>query len=201
MNSVLTVIEEKRKEAEFTRRNKIHPHKFALFVAIGSIVMMFAAFTSAYIVRRSAGNWLEFRLPNIFFLNSLVIALSSLTLQISYNAFKKGREKIWRWMLFTTFLLGLAFVALQYQGWLAMDAIGATFTANPSSSFIWVISGLHAAHVLGGIACLSVALAHAFLLPYKATAKRILRLELVVTYWHFVGILWLYLILFFVLQS
>ncbi len=182
-------------------RNRIHPHKFALFVAIASIIMMFGAFTSAYIVRRSAGNWLEFRLPIIFFINTAVILLSSLTLQLSFNAFKKGIEQRYKMMLVATFLLGLVFVVLQYQGWMAMSEIGATFTANPSSSFIWVISGVHAAHVLGGIAALSVAMAHAFALPYKPILKRKNRFDLVVTYWHFVGILWLYLIVFFVLQA
>jgi cytochrome c oxidase subunit III len=187
--------------AQEINRNRIHPHKFALFVALASIVMMFGAFTSAYIVRRAAGNWLEFKLPGIFFLNTAVIALSSLTLQLAFNAFKKGFEKNYKVYLVATLILGFAFVVLQYQGWLAMNEIGATFTANPSSSFIWVISGVHAAHVLGGIAGLVVAIVHAFGLPFKPIVKRRNRFDLIVTYWHFVGILWLYLILFFVLQS
>ena len=62
--------------AEEYGQNKIHPHKLALWVGIGSIIMMFAGFTSAYVVRRAAGNWLEFKLPDIFFVNSVVILLS-----------------------------------------------------------------------------------------------------------------------------
>ncbi|MBK8195706.1 MAG: cytochrome c oxidase subunit 3 [Lewinellaceae bacterium] len=182
-------------------RNKIHPHKFALWVAIGSIIMMFGSFTSAYVVRRSAGNWLEFKLPDIFFVNTLVIVASSVALHSAYVFFKKGNEKLYKGLLLTTFVLGIAFVILQYKGWEALNAIGATFTANPSSSFIYVISGLHAAHVLGGIAALLVALTHAFLLPFKPTIRRRQRFELVVHYWHFVDILWVYLIVFFMLQS
>lgn len=68
---------------EYTR-SKIHPKKFALGVACASILMMFAAFTSAYIVRQAAGNWLEFRLPDIFYINTLVILLSSATVHGSY---------------------------------------------------------------------------------------------------------------------
>lgn len=185
---------------EFSR-NKIHPHKFALWVAIGGIIMMFGAFTSAYVVRRSAGNWLEFKLPDIFFLNTVVIVLSSMTLHIAYLSFKKGNEKLYKALLIITFALGFAFVILQYKGWEAMNAIGATFTANPSSSFIYVISGLHAAHVLGGIAALVIALTHAFILPFKPTIRRKQRFELVLHYWHFVGALWVYLIVFFMLQS
>lgn len=182
-------------------RSKIPAQKFALWVGIGSIVMMFAAFTSAYVVRRSSGNWLEFKLPDIFFLNTAVIVLSSLTLHYSYNAFKKGNEKWYKGLLVTTFLLGILFVVLQYKGWQAMTAIGATFTINPSSSFVYVISGLHAAHVLGGLAALLVAMVHAFVLPFKPTIRRKQRFELVCQYWHFVDVLWLYLIVFFMLQS
>lgn len=187
---------ENRKD-EFERRSKIHPQKFALFVAIAGIIMMFGALTSAYIVRRAAGNWLEFKLPNIFLISTAVIFLSSLTLQASFSAFKKGNEKGYKILMIATAVLGLAFVVLQYQGWLALTEIGAGFRENPSSSFVWVISGLHAAHVLGGIACLGVALTHAFALPFSPTKRRQNRFDLVVTYWHFVGILWIYLILFF----
>jgi len=182
-------------------RSKIHQHKFALWVGIGSIIMMFGAFTSAYVVRRASGNWFEFKLPDIFLLNTAVIVLSSITIHLSYKAFVNGAEKRYKGLLITTFLLGIAFIILQYYGWQAMDAIGATFTVNPSSSFIYVISGLHAAHVLGGLGALGVAMVHAFILPYKPTPRRKLRFELVVQYWHFVDILWVYLIVFFMVQS
>jgi cytochrome c oxidase subunit 3 len=99
------------------------------------------------------------------------------------------------------FCWDFAFVVLQYQGWEAMTEMGLHFTVNPSSSFIYVISGLHAAHVLGGIAALTVALTHAYVLPYKPTLRRKQRFELVVHYWHFVGILWVYLMVFFMVQS
>lgn len=182
-------------------QSKIHPQKLALWIAIGSIIMMFAAFTSAYVVRRAAGNWLEFILPDIFMVNTAVILLSSVTIHLAYSGFKKGKEKQYKGMLIATFVLGLLFVILQYQGWQAMTEIGATFTVNPSSSFIFVISGLHAAHVLGGMTALIVALAHAYMLPYKPTLKRRQRFELVVHYWHFVDVLWVYLMLFFMIQS
>jgi len=187
--------------ASEVERSKITAHKLALWIGIASIVMMFASLTSAYVVRRAAGNWFEFKLPDIFFVSTAVIVLSSITLQFSYGFFKKGQEKGYKILLLTTFALGLAFVVLQYQGWQALNTIGATFTINPSSSFIYVISGLHAAHVLGGIAVLIVAMVHAYLLPFRPTKRRRLRFELVIQYWHFVDILWVYLIVFFMLQS
>lgn len=181
-------------------RSKIHPKKFALLVACASITMMFAAFTSAYIVRQAAGNWLEFRLPQIFFTNTVVILLSSLTLHGSYLFYKQGKERLYKILLIVSLVLGLAFVALQYQGWQALVAIGVELTTNPSGSFVYVISGVHAAHVLGGIAAILVALLHAFTLPYKVTPQRKLRFEMTLIYWHFVDLLWVYLLLFFILQ-
>ncbi len=183
------------------RRSKIHPYQFALWIGLATIVMMFVAFTSAYIVRRAAGNWYEFRLPDIFLVNTAVILLSSVTLQVSFNSFKKGREMAYKGFLIATFILGIAFVVLQYMGWKAMDAQGATITINPSSSFIYVISGVHAAHVLGGITILMVALMHAYILPYRPTERRVLRFGLSLQYWHFVDLLWVYLYGFFMLQA
>ncbi|MCC6462044.1 MAG: cytochrome c oxidase subunit 3 [Saprospiraceae bacterium] len=182
-------------------QNKIHPYKFALWVGIATIIMMFGSLTSAYIVRRAAGNWYEFKLPDIFFINTLVILASSVTLHFSYRAFVRGQEKPYKLLLLTTMVLGLAFVVLQYVGWVELNAMGATFTANPSTSFVYVISGIHAAHVLGGVAALIVAMLHAFYLPFKPTPRRRLRFQLVNQYWHFVDLLWVYLAMFFMVQS
>ncbi|HNM26023.1 MAG TPA: cytochrome c oxidase subunit 3, partial [Saprospiraceae bacterium] len=110
-------------------------------------------------------------------------------------------EAGYKGFMIATFLLGIAFIVLQYQGWRAMDAQGATLTVNPSSSFIYLISGVHVAHVLGGITILMVALTHAFVLPYKPTERRRMRFSLSLQYWHFVDILWVYLFAFFMLQS
>ncbi len=180
-------------------RNRIHPHKFALWVGCVSILMLFAAFTSAYIVRQAAGNWLEFQLPKLFYLSAGIIAASSLTLHGAYIGFKKSREAVYKLLLLGTVLLGLAFVGIQYQGWLEMFSQGLNLGRNPSSDFVYVISGVHAAHVLGGIAALLVAVIHGFALPFKPHPKRVLRLELTLTYWHFVGALWLYLLMFFII--
>ena len=182
------------------RRSKIHPKKFALMVACASITMMFAAFTSAYIVRQAQGNWLEFKLPSVFFMSTVVILFSSLTLHASYLSFKRGNERAYKLLLVLSLILGFGFVGMQYQGWLALQAIGIELTTNPSGSFVYVISGVHAAHVLGGIAALAVACLHAFGLPYKVTPQRKLRFEMTLIYWHFVDLLWVYLLLFFMMQ-
>lgn len=182
-------------------RNKIHPKKFALWVACGSIMMMFAALTSAYIVRRAGGNWLEFQLPGIFFYNTITILASSLSLHLSYRAFLRGNGALYKGLLVATLALGMLFVGLQYEGWTQLEAMGVPLRLNPSGDFIYVISAIHAAHVLGGIAALIVACLHAFTLPNKVTPARKLRFQLTFTYWHFVDFLWLYLLVFLMQQA
>jgi len=182
-------------------KNKIHPQKFALWVGCASIVMMFAGFTSAFVVRRAAGNWLEFDLPSLFFWNTALILLSSVVLHGAYISFKKNNFSRYRMLLVIGSVMAVAFVAFQVLAWKAMEAKGIYLTGNPSGSFVYVISGIHAAHVLGGICALIIALIHAFSLKDLATPKRIHRLDLTVTYWHFVDLLWLYLIGFLVLNS
>ncbi|HEX5112529.1 MAG TPA: cytochrome c oxidase subunit 3 [Saprospiraceae bacterium] len=178
----------------------IYPPLFALWLAMGGMVMMFGSLTSAYIVRHAAGNWLEFRVPEIFFYGTLVILLSSATLHGSFMAFKKGNATLYRVLLIATLILGIAFVVLQYQGWLQLYKIGVALNGNPGGSFFYVISGIHAAHVVGGIFALTTAVMHAISLPYRITEKRRRRFQLVVHYWHFVDFLWLYLFLFLLIQ-
>lgn len=173
---------------------------FALWIAMGSIVMLFGSLTSAYIVRHAAGNWLEFRIPDIFFYSTGVILLSSLVLHLSYWGFNNGKAGLYRMALPLSLLLGIIFIVLQYQGWLALYNIGVPLDGNPSGSFFYVISGIHAAHVLGGIFAISVATLNAFSLTYKPTEKRRKRFQLVLHYWHFVDFLWVYLFLFLLIQ-
>jgi cytochrome c oxidase subunit III len=181
-------------------RNKIHPQTFALLVACASIMMMFAAWTSAYLVRQAAGNWLEFSLPQVFTLSTVVILLSSFTLHASYRAFLKGNEKLYQYGLIATLLLGFTFLYTQYQGWLALAGIGVELTTNPSGSFVYVFSYVHAAHVVGGLAILALAVLHAVSLGLKVTPKRKHRFELSMIYWHFVDLLWVYLFFFLMTQ-
>lgn len=181
-------------------RNKIHPQSFALLVACGSIMMMFAAWTSAFMVRQAAGNWLEFSLPQVFTLSTVLILLSSFTLHVSYRAFLKGNEKVYQYGLVASLVLGFSFLYTQYQGWLALSAIGVELTTNPSGSFVYVFSYVHAAHVVGGLAILLLSALHAFSLGLKVTPKRKHRFELSMIYWHFVDLLWVYIFFFLMTQ-
>jgi cytochrome c oxidase subunit 3 len=183
------------------KRNRINPQKFALWAAMASIMMMFGAFTSAYIVKQAAGNWLEYSFPTMFYISTISIIASSVTLHLSFNAFKAGNEKQYKTMLWATLLLGIGFVVMQYLGWMELFKRGIDLKGNVSGSFFYLISGIHALHVLGGIAALIVALIHANTLKYSVTDKRINRFDLTVNYWHFVDFLWVYLFVFLIISK
>jgi cytochrome c oxidase subunit 3 len=183
---------------------RIHPKKFALWLGLGTIIMMFAGLTSAFIVRRAAGNWLAFELPPLFYISTLVIALSSLTLIFAERSFKQQNRTVYKNLLGLTLFLGIVFVILQYAAWMQLAGYGILLRGNPSGSFVYVISGLHAAHVLGGILFLTIFYLKALpkLDPVKELLEDInteknLPIEMLSAYWHFVGILWVYLLVFF----
>jgi cytochrome c oxidase subunit 3 len=180
------------------QKRKIHPHKFTLWVAIGSILMMFAGLTSAYIVKRSQASWLMLEIPVIFWYSTAAILASSLTVQLSLK-FLKAREMMAykRWLLITA-VLGVLFLVLQIVGFKQFGAndirlIGAG--SNASYSFLLAISGLHGLHVLGGV----IALLVIAIMALRTTTRNYntIPLEVAATYWHFVDALWIYLFIFF----
>jgi len=177
---------------------RIHPKKFAMWLAIASVIMLFAGLTSAFIVRSSAGNWVNFRLPNIFWINTLIIAASSGTMHFALTGFKKYNYTRYRIGIALTFLLGCAFAVGQYIGWFKLAAIGVFIDGNPSGSFVYVISFIHLLHIVGGLVALLVALVVSLVKPFHP--KRLLNVQLTATYWHFVDALWIYLFIFFQLK-
>lgn len=184
-----------------TNKNQYQPGRidakqFALWISMGSLIMMFAALTSAYIVREAAGNWLEFAIPPIFNISTVVVILSSITMQLSFNGYKSGKEGIYKSFLVLTFLLGIGFLVLQTQGWFALKDTGIYFNINPSSSFFYLIGWLHAAHVVAALTTSVIAMIHAFTLKFEYKKYRKNRFSLVVQFWHFLGILWIVLFLF-----
>jgi len=189
MNTEMS-IKEPRYESTF------HPHKFALWASLCSITMMFIGLISAYIVRYAAGNWQEFNIPSLFYISTVVLVASSFTLHKSYKSFVAENESAYKFFLLISLVLGIAFVAMQTFGWFALEGRGIELNGNPSGSFFYLISGLHALHILGGIAAMVVATFHAYKLPFFVSNKRRLRFDLVVSYWHFVDILWIILIVF-----
>lgn len=176
------------------RNNKIHPHKFTLWVGIGSILMMFAGLTSAYIVKRNQANWSSFELPGMFWISTGAIVLSSFTLFLASKAFKERMMSRYRSLMAATLLLGVLFIALQFIGFKQLWDSGLTLQKNVAYSFLYVIVGIHAAHVVGGIVALVVMSLKAFSTKIRVYSS--VPVELISTYWHFVDVLWIYLLIF-----
>ncbi len=176
------------------QRKKIHPHKFTLWVAIGSITMMFAGLTSAYIIKRNQANWTTFDLPLAFWYSTAVIIVSSLTLFLSKNAFENREMGKHRQLLIATLFLGIVFIALQIIGFTQLWRSGLTLTKNVSVSFLYPIVGLHAVHVIAGVIALLVLFLKAF--STKKRSYSAVPIEMMSTYWHFVDLLWIYLFIF-----
>jgi cytochrome c oxidase subunit 3 len=176
------------------KQNKIHPHKFTLWVGIGSIIMMFAGLTSAYIVKRNQANWVTFDLPVAFWYSTAAILLSSLTVYLATKAFKERAMARYRQLMLATLLLGIVFIVLQIIGFSQLWKSGITLKANVSYSFLYVIVGLHGAHVVGGIIALVLMSLKAF--SIKTRTYSFVPVDLISTYWHFVDLLWIYLLLF-----
>lgn len=173
----------------------INPKKFVLWLLIVASVMLFAGFTSAYIVRRGEGNWEVFDLPSLFLVNTIIAVVSSLFMQLAYMAAKKNNSATLKIFLTTTTLLGLAFCLGQFYAYKELVANNVFFAfSNPSNSFVYVISGLHLAHVVGGLVFLMILLVQA--LMDKLGKNGLLYLNMCTTYWHFIGALWIYLYLF-----
>lgn len=181
---------------------RVHPKKFALWTAMLSMVMLFSAFTSAYIVRKGAGNWLSFPIVDEFFYSTAVILSSSIILHVAYKAFVSKNYSLYRIMLSLGFVLGWSFIGLQYAGWLSLNEMGIFVYTNQSSSFFVLLVGAHALHVIGGITALMISWIYAMRQStLEWTEKGQLRLELTFTYWHFVDVLWVYLLIFLWIQQ
>jgi cytochrome c oxidase subunit 3 len=177
---------------------------------MGSIAMMFAGLTSAYVVKQSAGSWRNFHLPYSFMFSTAAILSSSFTIHFALRAFKNRHMKRYQSLIAVTLLLGVSFGVLQYLGFyqlyhtpqqVVMNGQAASSYAtvrvdgNPSESFLFIIAGLHLAHIIGGIIALLITWIRTFrrsIRVYSSTG-----LEIVASYWHFVDILWIYLFLFF----
>ncbi len=176
----------------------MNPKKFALWLFIVTIVMLFAAFTSAYIVRQAEGNWLDFSLPPIFYWNTGILLLSSVTMQWAYNSAKRDDLKNVKTAIVLTIVLGIGFLVSQIIAWGMLVDAGVFFVGNPSGSFMYIFTGLHGVHLISGIIFIIIVLIAA--IRYNVHSKNILLIDMCNTYWHFLDALWVYLFIFLLLN-
>ncbi len=176
---------------------KIPTPKIVLWVALASMIMIFAGLTSGYVVRQAEGNWMAFEVPFAFYVSTGILLASSLTMFLALRAAKKDdKQALKTWLIFTLGL-GFAFVFSQFIGYNQLVKDGVFFTGgNVAGSFFYVITGLHIAHLVGGILALLFTTGKAILEKYNS--KNLLGIQLCATYWHFLDFLWLYLFVFLV---
>tara|TARA_R110000868_G_scaffold102146_7_gene281376 strand:+ start:39432 stop:40013 length:582 start_codon:yes stop_codon:yes gene_type:complete len=175
--------------------------KMMLWFGIVSLLMTFAGWTSAYIVSSTREDWLiDFQLPSSFYMSTTLIVISSLTYILAKKAMKDGKSSLCTTFLIITLGLGIAFIVFQFLGFSQIVAQGYYFTGESSSvttSYIFLIAVVHIFHVIAGIISLLVVIFNQ--LKGKYTAQNLLGIELGATFWHFLDLLWVYLILFFYL--
>jgi cytochrome c oxidase subunit 3 len=173
-----------------------------MWVAMAAILMMFTALTSAYIVRSaSASDWQPLKMPRILLLSTMLILISSGTLETARRKLKVAAANSHRRWLLLTVALGLGFLASQLLAWQQLVRQGVYVSSNPHSSFFYLLTATHGVHLLGGL----VALAYLSLRTRArqqnelAVVKRQGAADAVTLYWHFMDVLWLYLfvLLFF----
>jgi cytochrome c oxidase subunit III len=195
MNSQAALAQQKRAGAQgVLLAQRTQPYSSSgIWVGVFAITMSFAAFSSALFVRQGTPDWTHLALPPILYVNTLLLLASSGTLELSRHALSEaeGARKASGWVLITL-MLGLAFCAGQYQAWQQLRAAGVYLATNPNSSFFYLLTFLHVLHVSAGI--LALVYLAGRLVASHTTFRRSLFLNTAV-YWHFMGVLWVYLLL------
>jgi cytochrome c oxidase subunit III len=196
---------------------RLRRYRLGLVLALSSVVMLFISFTTAYVVRKAGAvwdparndyisNWVPLNLPlRILLINTFILILSSATLEV---ARRRAAEDVavapiadipgiradynhalpWLW---STIVLGLAFLTGQAYAWRALQHLNPSFAVNASSSFFFILTGVHAVHLMGGILALFYAgLSHWL---HKPPETRRMVIDVASWYWHFMGLLWIYI--------
>ncbi|CAM1359346.1 cytochrome c oxidase subunit 3 [Tenacibaculum xiamenense] len=182
-------------ELRVGRRKSAKP---MLWVSMISMVMFFAGLTSAYVVSMNREDWVTFDLPQAFYISTVLIVLSSITLFFSQKALKKDQISNSLILLLITFVLGLGFVWYQYVGFNQLKEVGLYFTgpeSTVSTSFIIGITFMHVLHLIAGVVVLLVVIYNHY--KKKYSSADMLGFELGAIFWHFVDVLWIYLFFFF----
>jgi cytochrome c oxidase subunit 3 len=174
----------------------VSSRQIATWLLMTGIAMLFAGLTSAYVVLRGVPTWEHLRLPSQVWINTLILLASSLTLELARRSDKADKAAALRQWLGITAILGIAFVSGQILLWREMTASGVLLTSTLHSSFFYVLSGIHAVHILGGLIALAMVSVKAW--SGRLSSISFEPLRLCATYWHFMGGVWLYLILLLV---
>jgi len=180
----------------------LQPQKFSMWLFIITSFMLFAAFTSGFIVysQGSADKGIKIILPHAFIFSTIVILLSSVTMYLAYRSAKKLQYTKQRQFLWTTLGLGIGFFCLQFYAWSILVKMGVyLINPNASQSFIYIFTGVHLVHILAGLILVINSLIGSY--NNNPPIKNLFRLEMTSIFWHFVDILWIYLYVFLLLNQ
>lgn len=168
--------------------------QLGLWLFLATVTMLFAAFTSAYLVRSASPDWETTPLPTALWINTIVLIASSMTLEMARSRRKKSTLKTFRNWFLVTLLLGFGFLAGQVVAWKQLMDMGIFIPSNPHSSFFYILTGIHGLHLFSGL----ILLLYVFLRVKPALAESCSRSTrdltgLCATYWHFLTALWLFI--------
>ena len=182
----------------FSAQDSPERYRIGMWIALASILMLFTALTSAYIVRAGTGNdWRPIAMPRLLWVSTALILTSSLTISIALRALKRKDHSAYKRWLLLTVMLGLGFLATQLLSWQQLVAQRVYVSTNPHSSFFYLLTAVHGAHLLGGIFGLDFLLLRSWrkAANAKSEAKREAAAGAVALYWHFMDGLWIFLFL------
>jgi cytochrome c oxidase subunit 3 len=186
---------------QFTKRRE--PFAFMLYLAIIGSGLLFLFLIIVFLTKEVRNQDIPVEIPGLFWVSTLVILLSSFTLQGAGRAFKEERFRSYRLNISLTLFAGILFIILQSLGWRKMLLSGITMSNNTGGMFIYILSGLHILHIFGGLIALISANRDAFkrmayvdAYVYSVNPPNQLKIKLISIYWHFVDILWIILFLF-----
>ena len=168
-----------------------------LWLGMISMAMIFAGLTSAYVVRQGKGDWLKFELPQLFYVSTAIIIISSVTMNWVLSSAKNNNYKNIKLAALITLLLGLSFVVCQFKAWGTLVDQKVFFAgkySNAAGSYLYILTGLHLFHLIGGLISLSFVWVKS--LRNKYNSENLLGIKLCAIFWHFLDVLWIYLFLF-----
>ncbi|CAN5406586.1 cytochrome c oxidase subunit 3 [soil metagenome] len=193
----MEAVEEKLSPEEEKRQIRAKVAVPLLWLGMISMIMIFGSLTSAYWVRRGKGDWLQFELPQLFYISTAVIIISSVAMNWVLASAKKNDFKSMKIASIITLLLGITFVVLQFKAWgvlVDQKVFFAGRESNAAGSFLYALTGLHLAHLAFGLMALLVVWIKT--LRQKYDSENLLGIRLCAIFWHFLGALWIYLFLF-----
>ncbi|MDX6694259.1 MAG: cytochrome c oxidase subunit [Blastocatellia bacterium] len=182
----------------FSAQDSPERYRIGMWIALASIFMLFTALTSAYIVRAGTGNdWRPIAMPRLLWVSTALILTSSVTISFALGALKRKEHSLYKRWLLLTVVLGLGFLATQLLSWQQLVAQHVYVSTNPHSSFFYLLTAVHGAHLLGGIFGLDFLLLRSWrkAASAKSEAKREAAASAVALYWHFMDGLWIFLFL------